>query len=293
MGFAENLKEIRKQRNITQEELAEILNVSRQAVSKWEAGNGYPETEKLLILAHELNISLDYLFSNTAITEDDKSVVCAPSGKIAIATFDDKNVVVCHSVKSSKILASAKGSPKYILEGIDSVSFWGENKTILGWYKTIEDIQKEISEITQAINKGEGTYKLKYNVDIEFVGVFGQPKIKDSKEKSVVCAPAGKIAIATYDNKNVAMCSSVKSQRVLFAKKDEPKYLLLGTNWTSDFLFESPPELGWYETLEDINKEIIEITEAIMKGEPSYKLKYNADIEVVGIFKRPKLKNKI
>ena len=63
MGFAENLKDLRKKRNITQEQLADILSVSRQAVSKWESGFGYPETEKLLILSKELEVSLDYLFS--------------------------------------------------------------------------------------------------------------------------------------------------------------------------------------------------------------------------------------
>lgn len=63
MSFSENLKAIRKKHNITQEELADMLSVSRQAISKWESGVGYPETEKLLILAKELNVSLDYLFS--------------------------------------------------------------------------------------------------------------------------------------------------------------------------------------------------------------------------------------
>ena len=63
MGFAENLKEIRNKRNITQEQLAELLSVSRQTISKWESGLGYPETEKLLSIAKELNVSLDYLFS--------------------------------------------------------------------------------------------------------------------------------------------------------------------------------------------------------------------------------------
>ena len=63
MGFSENLKEIRNKRNITQEQLAEILCVSRQTISKWESGLGYPETEKLLFIAIELNVSLDYLFS--------------------------------------------------------------------------------------------------------------------------------------------------------------------------------------------------------------------------------------
>ena len=60
MSFGDNLKEIRKQRKITQEDLAELLNVSRQAISKWESGNGYPETEKLIMVSRELNISLDY-----------------------------------------------------------------------------------------------------------------------------------------------------------------------------------------------------------------------------------------
>ena len=63
MGFTENLREIRKKRNLTQEQLAEILSVSRQTISKWESGMGYPETEKLLFVSKELNVSLDYLFS--------------------------------------------------------------------------------------------------------------------------------------------------------------------------------------------------------------------------------------
>lgn len=44
MSLSENLQNLRKIKNMSQEELAEKLNVSRQAVSKWESGNGYPET---------------------------------------------------------------------------------------------------------------------------------------------------------------------------------------------------------------------------------------------------------
>lgn len=42
MGFADNLKLISQERHISQEELAEIIGVSRQAVSKWEQGSRYP-----------------------------------------------------------------------------------------------------------------------------------------------------------------------------------------------------------------------------------------------------------
>ena len=63
MSFSENLKHIRKEHHLSQEELAELLDVSRQAVSKWEQGQGYPEVEKLLLLSTKLNISLDALMS--------------------------------------------------------------------------------------------------------------------------------------------------------------------------------------------------------------------------------------
>ena len=67
MSFGENLKNVRKQRGVTQEELAEILGVSRQAISKWESDGGYPETEKLLVISKTLNISIDYLLNDVSV----------------------------------------------------------------------------------------------------------------------------------------------------------------------------------------------------------------------------------
>ena len=63
MTLGEKLSKLRKEYNYTQEQLAEILGVSRQSISKWESDIAYPETEKLLSIAKELNVSLDYLFS--------------------------------------------------------------------------------------------------------------------------------------------------------------------------------------------------------------------------------------
>ena len=45
MSFSDNLQVLRKRNNLTQEQLAEQLEVSRQAVSKWESGQSYPERE--------------------------------------------------------------------------------------------------------------------------------------------------------------------------------------------------------------------------------------------------------
>lgn len=59
MGFGENLQILRKTKNISQEQLAERLDVSRQAVSKWESGSGYPETEKLISICELFECSMD------------------------------------------------------------------------------------------------------------------------------------------------------------------------------------------------------------------------------------------
>lgn len=67
MSFGENLKNIRKQRGVTQEELAEILGVSRQAISKWESDSGYPETQKLLVISKTLQVSIDYLLNDKLV----------------------------------------------------------------------------------------------------------------------------------------------------------------------------------------------------------------------------------
>ena len=61
MNFGENLQTLRKQNNYSQEDLADKLQVSRQAVSKWESGTGFPETEKLISICDLFDCSMDEL----------------------------------------------------------------------------------------------------------------------------------------------------------------------------------------------------------------------------------------
>lgn len=64
MSLGQNLQFLRKKQNMTQEQLAEALDVSRQSVSKWESDTTYPETDKLLQLADLFHCSLDDLMRN-------------------------------------------------------------------------------------------------------------------------------------------------------------------------------------------------------------------------------------
>ncbi len=61
MDFGTKLQELRKGKNLTQEELAKALYVSRTAVSKWESGHGYPSIDSLKAISEFFNISIDEL----------------------------------------------------------------------------------------------------------------------------------------------------------------------------------------------------------------------------------------
>lgn len=64
MKFNENLKYLRKKEGLTQEELAEKLNVSRQSVTKWESGQSLPDIEKIKEIAYMLSVSVDSLIGD-------------------------------------------------------------------------------------------------------------------------------------------------------------------------------------------------------------------------------------
>ena len=164
MSFAENLKQIRKDHHLSQEELAELLDVSRQAVSKWEQGQGYPEVEKLLLLSSQLNISLDALMS-VELSRDADAKSENRSGLIVITSPHEHVIATCYKVAATGKMRGGKGSPQYALFGVDrgGSNYWGEPTTFLGWYASEERISKEIAEIHRAILQGIPTYTLQYS----------------------------------------------------------------------------------------------------------------------------------
>ena len=74
MELNEKLQELRKQKGLTQEELAEVLCVSRTAISKWESGRGYPNIDSLKAISKYFGVTIDELLSSEkliVIAEED------------------------------------------------------------------------------------------------------------------------------------------------------------------------------------------------------------------------------
>ena len=84
MIFSEKLKLIRKSKGLTQEELADILDVSRQAVAKWESGQIYPDTGNLIQISNLFNVTVDYL-----VRDQECAVSCGPEMESDISSLID------------------------------------------------------------------------------------------------------------------------------------------------------------------------------------------------------------
>ena len=88
--LSEKLYQLRKKSGLSQEQLAEQLNVSRQAISKWESGTAVPESEKLITISNYFGVSVDYLLRDD---EEDKA-------KAIVSVMEEKprmiaGIIIC------------------------------------------------------------------------------------------------------------------------------------------------------------------------------------------------------
>ena len=102
MSFGEQLQAVRRKNGLTQEEFAAQLNVSRQAVSKWESSRGYPEIEKIIYICNRYGTTMDELFAEEVPTTQAAE---QPAPAITEAFHDDRTL--------KKILADFSSNLSY------------------------------------------------------------------------------------------------------------------------------------------------------------------------------------
>ena len=89
MSFGEQLQTVRRKNGLTQEEFAAQLNVSRQAVSKWESSRGYPEIEKIIYICNRYGTTMDELFAEEVPTVQTAEQLSLP---VTEAFHDDRTL---------------------------------------------------------------------------------------------------------------------------------------------------------------------------------------------------------
>ena len=112
--FKDNLIHLRKVQNLTQEEVADKVGVSRQAVAKWECGETVPDIEKCRLLAELFDVSLDSLVNYEPSGSEDLGL--PPKGKhmFGVVTVGDKGQIVIPA-KARKIFDIHTGDNLIVL----------------------------------------------------------------------------------------------------------------------------------------------------------------------------------
>lgn len=170
--FSEKLQNLRKEKGISQEELSEILDVSRQSISKYENGTSQPSFEKLVMIAKYFEVSTDDLLGSEEIKKQEPNVMLINSttNKILIRSKASDNVSSYYKFILSPIFGRKDYHPEIMLMGVDRHNFFGDSADNLAWYATKEDAEKELNEILSAISNNEPAYELKYYVNIKKKG---------------------------------------------------------------------------------------------------------------------------
>ncbi len=116
MGFAENLTELRKLNNYSQEDLAERIGVSRQTLSKYETGESLPDIEKCRQLADVFSVTVDDLISYEKSDEENMGYGIPPRGKhiFGMVRVGEKGQIVIPA-KARKIFDIGPGDNLIVL----------------------------------------------------------------------------------------------------------------------------------------------------------------------------------
>ncbi|MBR1772562.1 MAG: helix-turn-helix domain-containing protein [Eubacterium sp.] len=112
--FSDNIVRLRKIKQMTQEDIAEAVGVSRQAVAKWESGETVPDLEKCKLLAELFGVSLDDLANYES--EENLGLDVPPKGKhlFGIVTVGDKGQIVIPA-KARKLFDISSGDKLVVL----------------------------------------------------------------------------------------------------------------------------------------------------------------------------------
>lgn len=170
MNFGENLQNLRKMSHISQEELAEKLNVSRQAISKWESNDCYPETEKLIKICEIFNCSMDTILKGKVQKQNEttktsyEKIMNNLSKGIALGVFlillgttfllgiisrstDEQNIITGVIILLIFVLFAI---PIFIIRGLEIETFKRKNPILENFY-TSEEIDKYDKVFSKAL----------------------------------------------------------------------------------------------------------------------------------------------
>lgn len=210
MKIGETITTIRKNKNLSQEEFAEILNVSRQTISNWENEKSYPDLAIIVEISDKLDISLDRILKEDKkiVNEIDKRIKMNKNLKMILAIII---IIFCFSMiilgvtkyHKDKKLKADKIRYQEIVENINELGF--NKKDGIGFYNIKED----------GVN-----YKV-YGKMPEILHENISASTNWTDEEAIMVDYDGKKAAVTYVNENVTTIYCDKKGNILNNKQNK------------------------------------------------------------------------
>lgn len=190
MSIPVKIQQLRKSNGLSQEQLAEKLEVSRQAVSKWESGTSFPDIEKLVRICELFDVSTDYLIKDEDASKPNQDVqqsVHIPRklyiidiNKRKLSTFEEFSIeMVGADNKGEATLITGLTKPNQkvripvcALFGISKGIFGMNKQILLGFYTSVEEAKKELISISKA-SETDTVYELKYASKMQGLRIAG------------------------------------------------------------------------------------------------------------------------
>ena len=199
MKFCENLQNLRKRKNISQEQLAEMLGVTRQSVSKWESGASYPEMEKLTEMCKVFHCSLDALVNGDVLEAENKknnNVFYSIMSSLELAV--KKTIAMLENMNASEIvkflftlliiiivILICKVPFVLLEESINSIFYSGAGNIVVSILRSLWSFLLNLIYGILAVLSFLYIYKVKYLDRIEITD-DNEEKIKVEKENITV-----------------------------------------------------------------------------------------------------------
>ena len=200
MNFDKKIIEIRKKHNLTQEDLAEKLNVSRQTVSNWETNKCYPDIETLVIISNKFNISLDIL-----IKENEK-----------MFKDIDKKIRIGKKLKYSVLVL-------VFLLLIGGIVIYAKSNKIDSVLAKNNELQEEVKQLTE-VKDGNLVYSFKTkNIDIKNISLDYHNVDIYSNDKLI----AKDIKVLNYKDKDGNVSSSSDSLEYIYLEVSDDTFTQL------------------------------------------------------------------
>lgn len=188
MSISVKIQQLRKSNGLSQEQLAEKLDVSRQAISKWESGASFPDVEIIVLISELFKVSTDYLLKDENTVKcggDAQRCVQVPQklyivdiNKRKLSAFDEFAVEMLgfnNTGEADLITGITKPVTKVkvpvcILYGVTKGILGMNKRTTLGYYASLEDAEKELNNISKT-DATESVYVLKYAAKMQGVRI--------------------------------------------------------------------------------------------------------------------------